>query len=203
MLTDLLRPIGFAVTEAGNSQEGQTLAEECRPDIMLVDLTMSAFDGLKFAQTIRHSSILDSTFLIALSANVFDYNQEQCLSAGFNDFIVKPVDAEELLTKISKLLHLTWIRADEALEQNHITQLSDETRLPPTSQLHDLLTITKQGNITAIRETILRFERSDEPYATFTKELRRLADGFLMNQLSDFLTYSIERKERKGNAHEA
>ena len=203
MLTDRLRPIGFAVIEASNAQEGMALAEKHRPDIIFVDLTMPAFDGLEFAQTIRQSSILDSTFLIALSANVFDHNQEQCLSVGFNDFIVKPVDAEELLITISQLLHLTWIRQDETLEQNLVTQLSDEKLLPATSQLRDLLMITKQGNITAIRDTILRFERSDEPYATFTKELRRLADGFLMKQLSDFLACSIEIKEKKGNAHEA
>ncbi len=203
MLTDLLRPIGFAVTEAGNAQEGMTLAKECRPDIILVDLTMPGFDGLEFAQTIRQSPIIQSTFLIALSANVFDHNQEQSLAAGFNDFIKKPVDAEELLITIGQLLHLTWIQQDETLEQNHGIQVSDENLLPPTSQLHELLMITKQGNITAIRETILRFERSDKPYSTFTKELRRLADGFLMKQLSDFLTYSIERQANKGNAHEA
>ncbi len=203
MLTDLLRPIGFAVTEAGDAQEGMTLAEECRPDIILVDLTMPGFDGLEFAQTIRQSPIPQSTFLIALSANVFDHNQEQCLSAGFNDFIEKPVDAEKCLTKIGQLLHLTWIQEDETLEQNAVTHISDEKLLPPTSQLHELLTITKQGNITAIRETILQFEQSDEPYSIFTKELRRLADGFLMKQLSDFLTDSIEIKEKRGKVHEA
>ncbi len=196
-LSDLLQPLGFIITEASTGKEAIAQAEKILPDIMLVDLLMPEKDGMEVAQAIRGSSSVSSMVMIALSANVFENTQHKCFEAGFNDFLPKPVQVSDLLRALKRHLNVEWVyqseRVDEAMAEISATPMV----FPPILRLESLLTIAKQGNIKAIREHIEGLNQTDQSLRPFVAELRRLADGFLIKQLCDFLSNSIERKRNQ------
>jgi PAS domain S-box-containing protein len=109
ILVNLLTPLGFSVTEACNGAEGVELAKQILPDLIITDLVMPVMDGFEAVRRIRHYPELQHTAIIAASASVFDYHQQESRDAGCNDFIAKPIRLDLLLEKIQELLQLTWI----------------------------------------------------------------------------------------------
>ncbi|WP_424659383.1 response regulator [Desulfofundulus sp.] len=83
------------VGEARNGRQAVQLAEELRPDIILLDIKMPGMDGLTAAREIR--KILPASAIIFLTAyNEFDYVQE-ALRIGVVDFLLKPIRSQELV----------------------------------------------------------------------------------------------------------
>ncbi len=199
MLTDLLTPIGFVVTEVETGVEALRKVDELRPDIMLVDLVMPEMDGLEIARRVPKSSKEPSMVMIALSANVFESSQRQCLEAGFHDFLPKPVNAIDLFEAIGKFLHIDWVYQRESIEGAVADSSQPNMVFPSSSLLKEFLVIAKQGNIAAIREQIVQLENTGSSYSLFVTELRRFADGFLMKQLCEFLEHALEQKDKHTN----
>ncbi len=67
-----------------------------------MDLQMPEMDGLEATRLIRDSGLADQTVIIALTANTMERDEEECLPAGMNDSIGKPVQLKELLGKLRK-----------------------------------------------------------------------------------------------------
>ncbi|MDH4383982.1 MAG: PAS domain-containing protein [Caulobacter sp.] len=99
----MLSPFGFDITEAGNGAEAVAAAMAGPFDLILMDLQMPGMDGLAATKAIRSSSDLNrDTPIVALSANVLPIHLAECLEAGMNDHIAKPIVPAELLTKIAQ-----------------------------------------------------------------------------------------------------
>ena len=74
-------------------------------DIILMDVQMPVMNGYEATKAIRDLSNGKSQIpIIAMTANVMKEEVERCYEAGMNDFIGKPFDIEDLLSKIKKLL---------------------------------------------------------------------------------------------------
>ncbi len=71
-----------------------------------MDMRMPVMDGLSATQTIRKLSRPDAAAIpiIALTANAFEEDVKQCLQAGMNAHLSKPVDMELLKATLIKLL---------------------------------------------------------------------------------------------------
>ena len=103
-----LQQFGLASQSVRNGREAIELLE-ADPDafsMILMDLQMPVMDGLTTAQLIRHSE--ENTdrhiVIIALTANRALESREQCLQAGMDDFINKPVTLDKLSELFSKWL---------------------------------------------------------------------------------------------------
>jgi len=73
--------------------------DSARPDLVLLDCQMPEMDGFEAARRIReHEALhgLPRLTLIALTANVFPEDREQCRAAGMDDFLAKPFSSEQL-----------------------------------------------------------------------------------------------------------
>ncbi len=73
--------------------------ERARPDLVLLDCQMPEMDGFEAARRIREHEArhgLPRLALIALTANVFPEDREQCRAAGMDDFLAKPFSSEQL-----------------------------------------------------------------------------------------------------------
>ena len=80
-------------------------------DLVLMDIQMPGMDGYEAAKQIRSASstVLNPTIpIIAMTAHAMKGDRERCLAAGMDDYTPKPVDPEDLLTKIKK-----WSRKNE------------------------------------------------------------------------------------------
>lgn len=94
----------YEVIEAVNGQEGVELAEQERPDLILMDLSLPVMDGWEATRRLKANDDLCSIPVIALTAHAMAGDEEKALAAGCDDYLVKPLDEEELLAKIAKCI---------------------------------------------------------------------------------------------------
>jgi signal transduction histidine kinase/DNA-binding response OmpR family regulator len=75
-------------------------------DIILMDVQMPVVDGYEATRLIRYSGLTraEEIPIVAMTANVFREDIENCLEAGMDDHIGKPIDVEEVLKKLYKYL---------------------------------------------------------------------------------------------------
>jgi CheY-like chemotaxis protein len=98
-LTSVLEPKGAEIVIARNGREA-IAALETTPgiDLVLMDIMMPEMDGLEAMREIRQRGAWSRLPIIALTAKAMKDDQEQCLLAGANDYISKPLDVEMLLS---------------------------------------------------------------------------------------------------------
>ena len=103
--TSMMEPYGIIVTEAENGYEALDKLRSFTPDLILMDVQMPGIDGLETTQQIRKKIGLELP-IIALTANVLLPMQVKCRESGMNDFLGKPYDEGELISKIATMLKL-------------------------------------------------------------------------------------------------
>jgi CheY-like chemotaxis protein len=94
----------YQVIEAINGQEGLEVAERERPDLILMDLSLPIMDGWEATRRLKANDNLRSIPVIALTAHAMVGDKEKALAAGCNDYMVKPLDEDELIAGIAKYL---------------------------------------------------------------------------------------------------
>lgn len=95
----------YQVIEAVNGQEGVSIAEKEKPDLILMDLSLPVMDGWEATRILKADTELRSIPVIALTAHAMKGDEEKALAAGCDDYLVKPLDEDALLSKIEKHLH--------------------------------------------------------------------------------------------------
>jgi CheY-like chemotaxis protein len=100
----LLKQMDCVVEMASNGREAVEKAGKNKYDLIFMDLQMPVMDGFQATEHIRVKLNLRMP-IIALTAKVFQEDQEQCAAAGMNDFVAKPVEI-----KILKQMLLKWGR---------------------------------------------------------------------------------------------
>jgi len=104
-LTSLLEPKGATVAIARNGLEALAALDAVDAggppiDLVLMDIMMPEMDGLTAMREIRKRPGWHSVPIIALTAKAMKDDHDQCLAAGANDYIAKPLDVERLLSLI-------------------------------------------------------------------------------------------------------
>ena len=94
----------YHVIEAVNGQEGVELAERERPELILMDLSLPVMDGWEATRRLKANDDLRSIPVIALTAHAMAGDEEKALAAGCDDYLVKPLDEDELMARIAKYL---------------------------------------------------------------------------------------------------
>jgi CheY-like chemotaxis protein len=98
----ILQKLGYAPVMVLNGREAVDTAATGDFDIILMDLQMPEMDGLEATRIIRRRSNSRQPVIIALTANAMEGDEEECLQAGMNDYLGKPVKLEELIDKLQK-----------------------------------------------------------------------------------------------------
>ncbi|MEX0992108.1 MAG: response regulator [Actinomycetota bacterium] len=141
-----LRSAGYDVAVASDGEEALERATELRPDLVLLDVMMPRIDGFEVAQRLRRNPQTANTSIIMLTAKALSTDKVLGLTAGADDYIIKPFDPIELLARVKGTLR----RARE------MRNLSPLTGLP--------------GNI-RIQEEIERMVQDEVPFAVLYCDL--------------------------------
>lgn len=108
LATRLLEKRGHQVTVAGNGRAAVAALRDGTFDVVLMDLQMPDMDGLEATAAIRQNERANGKHqhIIALTAHAMKGDQERCLSAGMDDYLTKPIRAQELDAMLDKFLAL-------------------------------------------------------------------------------------------------
>ena len=104
-LTPLLEQWGLDVMAAGDGAEAlETLATAGPFDVLLMDIMMPGMDGYEVIRQLRQQPGFADLPVIALTAKASDEDRQQCLAAGANDCVVKPLDPLTLKNALDEYL---------------------------------------------------------------------------------------------------
>ena len=103
-LAEALRAKGYAVLEAENGAEAVRLAEEHRPDVVLLDLMMPVLDGWSAAKRLQENAATAKIPRVAITALHLDRSTQGALAADFALVLRKPLALRELFTVVEGLL---------------------------------------------------------------------------------------------------
>jgi CheY-like chemotaxis protein len=99
-LTRVLEPLGAQVDIARNGQEAVERVARGGVDLVLMDIMMPVKDGLQAMREIRASRDHGKLPIIAITAMAMADDRKQCLDAGANDYIAKPIDVDKLVSLV-------------------------------------------------------------------------------------------------------
>ena len=191
-LVTALQPLGFQVSEAADGVECLRQVGAQTPDVVLIDLVMPEMDGFEATRRLRADQRTRGCVIVAVSANAFTEDREQCIAAGCNDFIPKPIDLDDLLAALKVQLGLEWMHESSALSDDEQNNAVQRMPAPPADQLHDLLEVVRIGYVKGLLEKIERIERLDERYTPFAHLLRRLAHEFRLTEITEMVHARLE-----------
>jgi PAS domain S-box-containing protein len=99
----LLERLGCRVELAANGREALEILASTPVDLVFMDCEMPELDGLQATRLIRSSDTsIARTPIIALTANGFSEDREQCLDAGMDDYLAKPINPGELAAMLER-----------------------------------------------------------------------------------------------------
>ena len=99
-----MRAVGLSVDLAEDGAQAVARARQTDYDLILMDVQMPVLGGLDATRAIRRLPGRQTTPILAMTANVFAEDRAQCLEAGMNDHVAKPVDPEALFATVLKWL---------------------------------------------------------------------------------------------------
>lgn len=104
MLLRRLAKRGFDVLSAVDGAEGLRSASENSPDLILMDMSLPVVDGWEATRRLKRDPETSRIPVIALTAHVLESDRQMALAAGCDGFETKPVDLNQLIATIDRLL---------------------------------------------------------------------------------------------------
>ncbi len=165
---------GFEVMLAGDGQEALELVEKRHPDLAVVDLMMPRMDGLELTRRLRANPMTSALPVIMLTAKGMTVDKVVGLTAGADDYLVKPFDTLELIARVRSTLR----RNQEFREVSPLTGLPGNTRVR-----REILDRMRSGTDYAVGyvdidrfksvNDVYGFERGDEFITALARSMHR------------------------------
>ena len=94
----------YELVEAADGREGLEKIRSEAPDLVLLDISLPEMDGYEVTRAVRADDDIKGTKIIAVTAHAMAGDEEKALEAGCDDYLTKPIDEEELWSKVEKQL---------------------------------------------------------------------------------------------------
>jgi CheY-like chemotaxis protein len=106
MLKRLFRPFNCELFEAGDGQEGLTIATAEKPNLIVLDYNMPVMDGVTMLRHMRDNPELKRIPVIMLTAEDSAEIISTVARLGVRDYVIKPFEEDQLLSKIGRIVTL-------------------------------------------------------------------------------------------------
>lgn len=175
LLRQVLAPLGFIVLSAPDGAGCLAMAEHCRPDLFLLDISMGSLDGWTVAQMLRASGHHQARILM-VSASALEAHGAPLAQPYHDGYLMKPIDIPRLLETIRQLLKLQWQYAADKIA---LPQWKPETgSRPPARHVEELIGLGQLGYIKGIHAKLDEIDNDFPEHADFVAEMRSLIDRF-------------------------
>jgi two-component system, cell cycle response regulator DivK len=102
LVRDILQAIGYSPLEASSGEAALVLAAESAPALVLMDIQLPDLDGAEALQRLRSDERTAEIPVLALTAQAMQGDRERFLAAGFDGYLSKPVDVDELIETVRR-----------------------------------------------------------------------------------------------------
>jgi two-component system, sensor histidine kinase and response regulator len=153
----LLHGLGFSVDCAGTGREAVAMARGEGYELILMDMQMPEMNGVEATRLIRLLPGAADVPILALTANAFDEDRQECLAAGMNDFIAKPLDVHAFHATL-----LRWLGTPGATAASPAPATTEMTVEAPRSLMRRLAGIPgfdPERGLAALNGNEVLFER--------------------------------------------
>jgi CheY-like chemotaxis protein len=100
----LITALGYRAILAGTGAEALTVLQRSRPDLILCDVRMPGMDGFTLVKTVRSQPDFDGVRFVAVTGLSDHANLTRMLQAGFDGYLVKPLDYDVLAATLDCIL---------------------------------------------------------------------------------------------------
>ena len=171
---DVLEENGYIPIEAKDGIDALDILDEKHVDLIIMDIMMPRMDGYELCETLRKSGI--ETPVLMVTARETPVDKKRGFRTGTDDYMVKPVDEEEMILRIQALL-----RRSKIVSEHKIT-------VGNTVLDYDAMTVEENGNVTELphKEFMLVNKLLSYPGKIFTRRQ-------LMDEIWDMTSDTDER----------
>jgi CheY-like chemotaxis protein len=189
LLHDILAPLGFVLFAANDGQSGLTLAGDCDPELVILDISMPGMSGLAVASALR-SRFGEALRILIVSGNFHDVPRVGAAAIenaaekfqAHDGYLAKPMDIRALLEMMRNLLGLSWVY--DIAPAVVLPVLNDPLSMtrPGLQHLSDLLQLGRIGYVRGIEAKLSEIAEAEPETAAFAGHLREMVRGFELSR---------------------
>lgn len=101
---DLLQVSGYSTIEAVTAEDGIRMARESAPALILMDIQLPGMNGIEALGHLRADPVTRDIPVIAVTASAMTHDKAKIMSAGFDGYQRKPIEFDEFLEEIRRLM---------------------------------------------------------------------------------------------------
>ncbi len=102
LVRDILEATGYSPLEASSGEQALALAVENAPALVLMDIQLPDLDGSEALRRLRSDERTAGIPVLALTAQAMQGDRERFLAAGFDGYLSKPIDVDELIETVRR-----------------------------------------------------------------------------------------------------
>jgi CheY-like chemotaxis protein len=179
LLREVLSPLGFILLSAPDGPGCLAMAQHCRPDLFLLDISMAGMDGWTVAETLRATGHHQARILM-VSASALEAHGAPLAQPYHDGYLMKPIDIPRLLETIRQLLKLEW---QYAADEIPVPQWQPATgSRPSVKHVEELIGLGQLGYIKGIQTKLDEIGHDFPEHSDFVAEMRSLIDRFDLDQ---------------------
>ncbi len=149
LIAVFLRGTEFKFVEASNGCDGILVARDQKPDVILLDIMMPKFDGFMTCKVLKRNPATKDIPVIFLTAKKTKEDIKKALEAGGSDYLMKPFDPSDLLTRLRRVLSSKEVRRTRQSTKSKKMEEEDSQLLQKTKPkvVKPLMSFKKYGDV--------------------------------------------------------
>ena len=100
----ILEYFGATIYSANDGQEGLSVIQSTKPDVVISDLSMPVMDGWEMIYRLKIDPVTRNIPVIALTAHAMNGDRERAMTKGFTNYLTKPLTADTFIDQLVQLL---------------------------------------------------------------------------------------------------
>lgn len=189
VVSAILRGAGYAVSVARSGEQGLDIARRTAPDLILLDLVMPGWDGFETCARLKAESSLREIPVVFLTASQETADVVRGFESGAVDYVTKPFNAAELLSRVRTHLELRAAR-------ERLGSLARQLSRYLSPQIHEAIFSGERRARRETRRRPLTVFFSD--IVGFTTRTEAMGDAELASWLNDYLEEMAQVAQRHG-----
>jgi len=195
LFSHIIRKLGANVTVAENGKIAINMARKSQYDLILMDMQMPVLDGLEATRQLRKNGYKGA--IVALTANAFKEDRDNCLRAGCNDFMTKPINRSYFIKVLS-----SYLSSDNTKLERHKCNKIISTLISHDPDMADLVQNYVNRLPSLIAELKHTYNENDwEQLRILAHNLKSTGGNFGFNVISECaakLEFEILKKDKGG-----